>query len=57
MAKKAAKNCQSTKELANKLGVGSDCGTCLMGALKDMENNLSIKKHQQNYCQISQKAS
>jgi bacterioferritin-associated ferredoxin len=57
MAKKAAKNCRTTKELASKLGVGSDCGTCLMGALEDLKNNLSLKNNQENHCQISQKAS
>lgn len=57
MAKKAAKKGCPPQELAKKLGVGSDCGTCLMSALQDLEKNLFTKKSAEKCCQISQKAS
>jgi len=57
MAKKAALKFRSSKDLAEKLGVGSDCGTCLIDALDNLEKTLISKKPAEKYCQISEKAS
>jgi bacterioferritin-associated ferredoxin len=56
-AKKAAQNCRTPKELASKLGIGSDCGACLLGALQDLKNHIPLKKNQEKTCQFAQKAS
>jgi bacterioferritin-associated ferredoxin len=57
MAKKMAQKSGHARDLAQKLGVGSDCGSCLMGALEDLEKGLNLSKPQEKSCQFSKKAS